>query len=293
MANIDSLVHPTSTLSTPRGPKGLYPDQTFIAQEVVPEALIYEITTVVGSIEGDEPAIRVPYVKEDPHVGFVLEGDPIYAENPQLDEVVIRTGKLATIVRQTNESASYTDANTLNAASMARSITVSGNNALLSSTPSSQVTTEPVGLMLTEGLADAPTLGDNLDAIGDAITAVEVAGGTATHIVVSPAAWGHIRSLKSGTGSNLPLIGAPADQTERRMFGLPVIVSHQMPTAAGAENVLIVDKSNILSAVGAIKLATSSEYYFGSDSLARRATWRIGWQVLDPKRLARVAINLG
>lgn len=271
-------------ITTPAGPKGLYPDQTFLAADIVPDALLYQVATIAGSIEGDEPAIRVPYVKTDPTVGFVPEGDEITVSDPALDELVIRTGKLAVITRQTNESAAYADAAALTATSMARAITVKGNTALLSNAAAD---TEPTGLLNITGITDAGALGTNLDVIGDAITALEVAGGTSTHVIASPDAWGTIRGLKSATGSNLPLIGAPADQTERRLFGLPVIVSAQMPTGT----VLIVDRANLIAAAGPIRLATSDQVYFGSDSLARRATWRIGWEVLDPARIAKVTVT--
>jgi len=268
-------------IDTPNGPKGLYPDQTFLARDIVPDALLYQVATIAGSIEGDEPAIRVPYVVTDPTVGFVPEGDQITESEPELDELVIRTGKLAVLTRQTNESATYPDASTLASDSMARAIAIKGNTALLANPAA---TGQPTGLLNTPGITDGGTLGDNLDAVGDAITALEVAGGTATHILASPDVWGAIRALKAGTGSNLPLIGAPADQTERRLYGVPVLVSAQMP----AGNLLITDQANIIAAAGQIKLATSDQMFFDSDSLARRATWRIGWEVLDPARLAKV-----
>lgn len=273
-------------LNTTAGPKGLYPDQTFLAADVVPDALIYQLATLAGSIEGDEPAIRVPYVKTDPTVGFVPEGDVITPSDPELDELVIRTGKLAVLTRQTNESSAYGPASSLAANSMARALTIKGNSALLSNATAAG---QPTGLLNIAGITDAGTLTTDLDAIGDAITALEVAGGTATHVIAAPDAWGTIRGLKAATGSNLPLIGAPSDQTDRRLFGLPVLVSPQM--AAGT--VLVSDRANIIAAVGQIKLATSDQVYFNSDSLARRATWRIGWEVLDPKRLAKVTVNAG
>lgn len=273
-------------LNTTAGPKGLYPDQTFLATDVVPDALIYQVATIAGSIEGDEPAIRVPYVKADPTVGFVPEGDPITPSDPELDELVIRTGKLAVLTRQTNESVAYTPAANLAANSMSRALTIKGNTALLGN---ATATGQPTGLLNIPGITDAGTLGTDLDAIGEAITSLEVAGGVATHVLAAPDAWGTIRGLKAGTGSNVPLIGAPADQTDRRIFGLPVLVTPQL--ASGT--VLVVDRANIIAAVGPIKLATSDQLYFNTDSLARRATWRIGWKVLDPKRIAKVTVTAG
>ena len=269
-------------ITTPGGPKGLFPDQTFLARDVVPDALIFTLATIAGSIEGDEPAIRVPYVVEDPTVGFVAEGADIALGNPDLDEILVRTGKIATLVKMSNEAASYGDANTLVADSLARAVMVKGNAALLSNA------TAPTGLLNIAGVLDGGTLGTDLDVISDAITAVEVNGGTASHITLDPASWGVIRNLKAGTDSNLSLIGSPAEQTERRLFGLPVIVTAQMPSG----KVLISDRREIIAAVGAVKLATSEELYFNSDSMARRVTWRIGWNVVRPTRLAKVTVTL-
>lgn len=267
---------------TPAGPKGLYPDQTFLARDVVPDALIFQLATIAGNIEGDEPAVRVPFVAEDPTVGFVAEGDPIGEDNPDLDEVLVRTGKLAVISKQSNESATYTDANQLIADSLARAVTVKGNSALLSNP------VDPTGLLNLAGVVDGGTLGENLDVLADAITTVEINGGTASNITMDPASWGAIRNLKAASNSNISLIGSPAEQTARTLYGLPVLVTPQMP----AGTVLVSDRREIVAAVGPVKLATSEHAYYGSDSLARRVTWRLGWNVVRANRLAKVSVTL-
>lgn len=270
------------TLTTGTGPKGLYPDESFNALDVVPEALLYQLATIAGSVQGDEPAVRVPYVAEDPSVGFVAEGAQIDTDNPELDEIVVNTGKLAVISRQSNESASYGQANTVIANSLSRAVTVRANTALLANPES------PTGLLNTAGIQDAGTLeAGNLDVIADAITAIEIAGGTATHITMDPASWGTIQNIKIQDGSALPLLGAPADQTERRLFGVPVIVSAQM--AEG--NILVSDQSQIIAVAGQIQLMQSDHYFYGLDSLARRVTWRVGWGVVRPDRLAKIAVT--
>lgn len=275
-------------ITTPAGPKGLYPDKTFIARDVVPDALIFDLATIAGSIEGDEPAVRVPFVTEDPTVGFVAEGAEINVDDPDLDEILVHTGKLAVITKQTNEAASYTEANQLIADSLSRAVTVKGNTALLSNpTPTGGATT-PTGLLNIAGIVNGGTLSTSLDAINDAITTVEVNGGTATHITMDPASWGVIRGLKASSDSNVPLIGAPSEQTDRRLFGLPVRVTSQMPSGT----VLVSDRREIIAAVGAIRLQTSEHVYYTSDSLARRVTWRLGWNVVRPNRLAKVTVDI-
>ncbi|WP_062526053.1 phage major capsid protein [Demequina rhizosphaerae] len=263
-------------------PKGLYPDQTFIARDVVPDALIYELTTVAGAIEGDTPQIRVPYVSADPTTAFVAEGADITASDPTLDEVLVSSNKIAVLTKVSNESNRYDTAAELIADSMARAVMVKANGALLTSAAS------PTGLLSTSGIVDGGTLGTDLDIIVDAITSIEANGGEASHITIDPASWGLINKIKAGTDSNTPLIGAPADQTERRLFGLPVVVTASMT----AGNILVSDKREIVSAVGPLYLAASPDVYFASDSVARRVTWRIGWNVVRPNRLAKIAVTL-
>lgn len=265
--------------------KSLYPDQTFPAREVVPDALIHQIATVVGSLEGDAPVVRVPYVKADPTASFVPEGDEIDLEDPTLDEISVRTAKIAILNKTSTEAASYAEGNEIVATSLARAVTVKANNALLANPVTSG---QPTGLLSLAGIVDGGTLGTDLDVLADAITALEVNGGTATHIVADPASWGAIRNLKTATGSNQPLIGAPADQAERRLFGIPVVVTPQMT----AGTLLVVDSNEIIAVAGDIKLATSDQAYFSSDSLARRVTWRLGWTVVNADRIAKVTVTL-
>lgn len=275
-------------ITTPAGPKGLYPDQTFVARDVVPDALIFQLATIAGAIEGDEPAVRVPFVAEDPTVGFVAEGGEIGVDDPDLDEVLVHTGKLAVITRQTNEAATYTDASQLVADSLARAVTVKGNTALLNNPAPTGGATTPTGLLNIAGVVDGGTLGTNLDALLEAITAVEVNGGTASHITMDPASWGVVRGLKTGDDSNLPLIGAPSEQVERRLFGLPVIVTAQAPSGT----VLVSDQREVIAAVGPVRLQTSEHAFYTRDSLARRVTWRLGWNVVRANRLAKVAVTI-
>lgn len=268
--------------NTPTGPKALYPDTTYPAQELIPEALIFELATIAGNIEGDEPSIRVPYIASDQGAGFVPEGSDIPESDPDLAEILVNTGKLAILSKISNEARSYPDARDLLSTSMRKAMMIKANTALLSNA------SDPTGLHNVAGIEDAGTLGDNLDAIGDAITAVEVNGGQATGIVTDPASWGVLRALKTATGSAQPLLGAPADQTERRLFGVPVIVSAQ----AAPGSLLVVDRSEIIAAAGELRLAVSEGVYFGSDSYGVRLTWRMGWNVIHPNRLAKVAITL-
>ena len=45
---------------------------------------------------------------------------------------------------------------------------------------------------------------------------------------------------------------------------------------------LVIDRAAVISAVGPIRVDTSSDSAFSSDAVQIRATWRIGWNVVRP-----------
>jgi hypothetical protein len=45
---------------------------------------------------------------------------------------------------------------------------------------------------------------------------------------------------------------------------------------------LVIDRAAVISAVGPIRVDTSSDSAFSSDAVLIRATWRIGWNVVTP-----------
>lgn len=270
--------------TTPRGPKALFPDQTFVPTTVVPDALIHQITTPTVSIEGDEPSVRVPYVTDLPNATFTAEDTEIAESDAGLEEVLINTRKLALLHRASRESVTYPDAATMVANWMGTAITNAADKVLLTGTAAT-----PKGLLNVTGIHDGGTMAaGDLDVLSDAITTIEAAGATATHIVMDAASWGQLRKLKTTTGSAQLLLGNPAEQAEKRLFGVPVVVSSQMP----AGTVLVVDKSDVLSAGGQLNLATSSDFYFSRDSIAYRVTWRMGWAPIHPGRVAKVAVTI-
>mgnify|MGYP000669214984 CR=1 FL=1 len=147
----------------------------------------------------------------------------------------------------------------------------------------------PLAMHTNFGIHDAGTMGaGDLDVLSDAITAVEAMGGTADAIVMDPLSWGQLRKLKTSTGSAQLLLGNPADQTDRRLFGVEVIVSANMPQGSA----LVIDSKNVLSSSGPITITQSGDFYFDRDAIAYRVTWRFGWTVVHPERLAKVAITL-
>jgi HK97 family phage major capsid protein len=87
--------------------------------------------------------------------------------------------------------------------------------------------------------------------------------------------------MKVATDYNASLIGAGTEAAVRMLLGLPVLVTPAMTANTG----LVVDKTQILSVVGPVSVASSEHALFSSDSILLRATWRFGAKILRPDRI--------
>lgn len=274
-----------ATKTTPNSPKAWAPDLTaFVAGDVVPDALILNTANVVGSIEGDEPAIRVPFVSDDGVVGFVAEGAEIPDADQEFDEVVVLTGKVAALGKYSYETLQQPQAARMVVDSLSRSVVTKANAAYLGNLEAGP---GPVGLLNTPGIIDFETpIGADLDQLVDAVAFIEADGGTATNVIASPDAWAALSKLKRATDSNESLVGAGTVAATRALLGLPVLVDRAMP----AGSVLVVDKSAVIAAQSPVRLARSDDAYFSSDSIGVRVTWRLGWKVMHGARVAKLTI---
>lgn len=268
-----------ATQTTPTSPAAWRPDVTaYVPDDEIPDALILQTATVVGSIEGDAPAVRVPYVLDDGVAGFVAEGDPIADAEQEFSETVVTTGKIAALGKYTYETLAQPNAARMVVDSLKRSVVTKGNAAYLGNS------TAPLGLLNTVGITDGGAVGGNLDTLIDAVAGIEDDGGTATHIIVAPGAWATMSKLKKSAESEESLLGAGTADTERKLLGLPVLVTPAMP----AGGVLVLDRSAVLAAQSPLRLARSEDAFFASDVIAVRLTWRIGWQVMHPARVVKL-----
>ena len=64
-------------------------------------------------MDGDEPAVRVPYADCDDDAGFIDEGEEITEAEPDSTEVVIHTGKVAVLAKISREQYNTGSAATL------------------------------------------------------------------------------------------------------------------------------------------------------------------------------------
>lgn len=104
---------------------------------------------------------------------------------------------------------------------------------------------------------------------------------------MSPTAWAALRKLKTQTGSNQSLLGAGTNDAAKTLLDVPVLVNANVPTMTG----LIVDRANIVAAIGEVMVAQSEHYYFGGDNIALRVTFRFGAQLVNPTRHASFLVG--
>ncbi|HLS02463.1 MAG TPA: phage major capsid protein, partial [Beutenbergiaceae bacterium] len=146
--------------------------------------------------------------------------------------------------------------------------------------------TAPTGITEVVGLEDGGEVTDSLDALIDLVATVEANGSNPSGILLSPKAWAEIRQLKTAEGSNASLVGAGVDDAAPYLLGLPLTVTAALTGTEG----LIIDRSAVVAAAGAVLVARSEHRYFDTDSIGLRASWRIGWNITRPNRIGKFTV---
>lgn len=276
-----------STQTTVTSAKAWSPDvQGIPAEEAIPDALALSITNISGAVQGDDVAVRVPYVTDD-EAHIVPEGQEIPEADPELSEAIVITTKVAKLLRLSREQFFQDRAAGILSNAAQRSIIAKADAVLLNQlAPTAPAITPPAGI-LAQGITNAGIVANNLDTLIDAVATIGEAGGTPSHIVLSPTAWASIQKFKSATGSAAALLGSGTEATVPMLLGLPVLVSRAVPSGSG----LIVDRSDIVSAIGDVLVTQSDEVYFTSDSIGLRVTFRFGATVVHPNRHAKFTVT--
>ncbi|MFN6548905.1 phage major capsid protein [Mycolicibacterium septicum] len=266
------------------------PDQsTFHAADVIPEALILQTSTVSGEIDGDEPSLHVAYV-DDAEAEFVAEAAEIDESDPAMSEVVVHTGKISQLVRLSREQWYQEGTAVELRRSVSRAIIKRADQAFLAQVvPTPPAVQPPAGLLNIAGVVDGGDVSGDLDSLVDLIADLQAEGSMPSHIVVDPVGWAELRKLKTGTDYNSSLLGAGTTDAKPMLLSLPVLINRWASPYTG----LVIDKTAVVSAVGDVKIAASEHTYFSSDSVALRATWRIGWNVVRPQRIGQFSIAGG
>ena len=247
-------------------------------KSVIPTALVLQCTTKGGEVNGDAPMVRVPRIKIL-DAGFVPEGSDIPESDPELAELLIKTGTVAELLKVSRDQLVQESAADLISHEMRRSLIFKADTAFLSQPAPVAPAEFPPGGLLSYATDAGPLVGD-LDALIDAFAEIEaLPGGVVTHLLAHPTAYARLRQIKKGTGSNEPLLGAGTQSGEKSLLGVPVLTTNAMP----ADGVLAIDKNYIVSAYTNVDLARSDDYYFNSISVALRASFRFGAGLLEAK----------
>lgn len=264
--------------------KAAFPDQTTIEPlQAIPGALVLTQSTVSGSVQGDQPSVRIAYVDEDPDPDVVAEGGDIDAKDPKLSELVVTTHKVGIITVVSNEAYSYQNATRLLGNSLARAVTAKSDRLFLQTPAPTEGQTGFTGLANYPGIIDGGTITNTLHPLIDAIATIAGNGGTPTAILAGYDSWAWL--LKISLGDGMPLIAPDvANSPTPKLYGLPVVLNAQMP----ANTLLVIDRTQIVSAVGNVVTAVSSERYFEKDSIGMRVTFRFGYGILRPNRIAKL-----
>ena len=262
------------------------PDETFFtAGDVVPQALILQTSTVAGSVDGDQPAVRVAYVDDAESAAYIAEASAITEDDPTLAEIVVRTRKISRLVALSAEQFRQDQTAEQLAQSVSRDLVRKADASYIDDT-------NPVGLQSVAGTVSGGHIGsgDGLDALIDLVAELESNGAVPTHIVMDPLGWAELRKLKvGGVSTNESLLGAGVTDAALLVLGLPVLKSRFITPYHG----LVVDSSAVVSAIGPVSIATSEHALFASDSVQLRATWRIGWGVTRPDRIGKFTTEPG
>lgn len=270
-----------TTLKTSTSAYPWRPDvSVFHPGDVIPTALILQASNVAGAVEGDQPAVRVAYVDDDT-AQFSAEAEQIPEAEPALSEAVVYTGKITQLIRVSNEQYRQEGTDTQLSESARRAVVKAADAAFLSQPAPTPPNVQPAaGLLHIDGLAEGGEVYSSLDELVDLQAAIQVNGGTPTHIIVDPLGWAELRKLKVDDGSNASLVGAGVTDAVPLLLGLPVFVNREMPSYSG----LMIDRTAVVSAVGELHVDVSTDRYFEYDSALLRITWRIGQSVVRPDR---------
>lgn len=279
-----------ATITTNTADYGWRPDEvTFAPVDSVPTALILR-TTAVGDavdIDGDEPSLHVAFVNDAESAEYVDEADTIDEDNPDLDEVLVKTKKISRLVKLSNEQFRKSQTASQISASVARDLVRKADNSYLGDDGTGD---KPLGLLHAEGVVDGALIEGNLDPLIDLLAQLEQNGAEPSAIVTDPITWAELRKLKvGGEHTNESLLGAGTTDATPMLLSLPLLRSRFVPSHSG----LVIDRNAIAAAVGPVRVAQSEHAAFTADSMVVRATWRIGWNLVRPERIGRFSFLTG
>ena len=269
---------------TTSGIESAYGATAFPSMDAIPDALVHSQSRVSAVIEGDSPALHVPYIATQSTAQIVKEGDAIPEGGAAASEMIVYTRKVASIETITNEAKSSEQMTQMLTASLNTAI-MDKANAVFLQNPKPSGETSPTGLFNLDNV-NTGTLTGSLDAIVEGIAAISSKGGTPTSIIMNHGTWAKLLLLKYKDGR--PMIApSVADSPTPMLYGLPVVLTKAAPES----KLLINDANEVISAVGSVNLNGSEDAEFSKDKYMLRGTFRLGWGVIHPDRLAVITVT--
>lgn len=261
---------------TPGAPEAFAMDVLGIAPEAaIPAALIIQCSTRAAVLEGDAVWARIPLINLDDDVAPVREGDEIPVADPNRSEAIVRTVKVGELVKASREQLVQPAVQDLLTNEMRRALTYKADAMFAAqAAPVAPETWPPAGLL--PRATDAGDIIDNLDAVVDAVAAIEsTPGGVATHIIAHPLAYAEVRKYKTATDSEVSLVGAGTEAGPKTLLSLPVLTNSALPE----DKIIVLDRYQVLSAYGDLTVESDKSAYFTSDSIAVKGIFRFGLAV--------------
>ncbi|NMN02364.1 phage major capsid protein [Bifidobacterium panos] len=262
-------------------------------EEQLADALIFDQTTATMRLETDSDMVQVPYVDGDLNADLVNEGAEISPKDARMSVITVTTRKIANLTVISRETYTKLSSSASGAGretsfvegffnSFTNSVTEKADQLLLANQPTEDKP-GPTGLLHTTGIVDGGNITDTLDPLLDAIATVSDNGGTPTSIIMGYDSWAYLLKLRDSEGRSV--IAADVANTPTPMlYGLPVILNRHTPR----NTILLNDRHEIVSAYGPVEIARTDDRYFEQDSIGLRWTFRMGFGVVHPKRLAKL-----
>lgn len=202
-------------------------------------------------IDSSNP-LRVPRVANGVTAGFVAEGTQIGDGDVGFDEVTLLPSTLKSLkvlVKVSNELIRQSVVG-LETVLQQRLITDVANALDAALWDGAGTSNTIKGILRQTGIATGTLDLASPDSILDGLATAQGNHVNPTHIVMTPASFTALRKLKVGTGDARYIFDPSGvqDGTAFRLFGLPVIITDNIPAASTKKRVAIVDMSKVVVA---------------------------------------------
>ncbi|MFC7789731.1 phage major capsid protein [Microbacterium sp. MAHUQ-60] len=264
-----------------------------ITEPLTRESVALAVSTVVNT---DQAAYRIPRITDDPSADWLDANTEIQASEATGADLTVNPAKVAGISYIANELANDSDPQAAGiigqrlAVDIARRIDRAFFGTVITDDQDADYNAvRPVGLESIAGASlnniDAvPTAG--LDAYIDALAAAESEGVELTSWVLNPTDAATLAKVKTGTGSNVLLLGGGAENgPSRTILGIPVRTSPSV-TSGTAWGIPAARTFVVLRRDTEVVIDRSARFEY--DQTAIRAVCRIGFGFPHARGIIRI-----